>query len=500
MNFKRGLKNVFFGFLNLILTSAVAIIVPRLVINSFGSEVNGLVSSITQIFAYFTLLEAGVGLASLQALYGPVGKKDHSSINRIISATHRYYKKTAFYYLMSIFVFILIYSLLVKTSVNIVIVIILIFINGFAGLMNVYFQAKYKVLLEAEGKNYVLINLLTATQLMLSIGRIIVLILGFNIIVVQSLVIVVSLIQSAYILRYIKMNYPWLSIKESPDYSSISQKKSVLVHQISGVIFNNTDILFLTVFTDLKVVSVYALYNMIYHIVKNGFNHISSGVLFAFGQMYHTHFSKFKRYFEIYEVYYIALVFGVGVTVTLLIYPFMSLYTQGITDIEYLDNYVIILFSVIMLLLAARTPSRQVIDIAGHFTKTQNRAVIESAINLTFTLLLVSFYGIYGVLLGTVAALIYRSTDMILYANKIILSRGSINSLKNWSVNIILFTFIYMIGQNYMVRVDSYFLLMIYTLLLTPVMIIIFVSINSMLNPIVFKSLVTEIKQLIAGR
>ena len=77
---KKGAYNAFFGLMGQLITIALGVIIPRLVALSFGSEVNGLLNSITQIFVCFTLFEAGVGVASLQALYVPVANDDKKSI------------------------------------------------------------------------------------------------------------------------------------------------------------------------------------------------------------------------------------------------------------------------------------------------------------------------------------------------------------------------------------------------------------------------------------
>ena len=92
MKAKRSVYNVLFGVLNQLLLIALGIFLPRLILVNLGSESNGLLNSVNQIFAYFTLLEAGVGAAALQALYGPVGMSDHKEINQILAATDRYYK------------------------------------------------------------------------------------------------------------------------------------------------------------------------------------------------------------------------------------------------------------------------------------------------------------------------------------------------------------------------------------------------------------------------
>ena len=76
MNIKRSFYNIFFGMLSQIISIVLGIVIPRLVLISLGSESNGLLSSINQALVYLSLLEAGIGTATLQALYKPVAEKD----------------------------------------------------------------------------------------------------------------------------------------------------------------------------------------------------------------------------------------------------------------------------------------------------------------------------------------------------------------------------------------------------------------------------------------
>lgn len=79
---RNSMNNFIWGILGNIITSIVAIIIPRLFIVNYGSEVNGLLSSIRQIYVYLALLEVGVGDASVVALYGPIGNEDHLAANK----------------------------------------------------------------------------------------------------------------------------------------------------------------------------------------------------------------------------------------------------------------------------------------------------------------------------------------------------------------------------------------------------------------------------------
>jgi hypothetical protein len=65
---------------------------------------------------------------------------------------------------------------------------------------------------------------------------------------------------------------------------------------------------------------------------------------------------------------------------------------------------------------------------AGKFKETQSRAIMEAIINLVVSLILVNVIGMYGLLIGTILSFTYRTTDIILFANKNILQTSSKNS------------------------------------------------------------------------
>lgn len=102
MNTKRSFYNVFFGLLSQIISIALGIVIPRLVLISLGSESNGLLSSINQALVYLNLLEAGIGTATLQALYKPVAEHDKDGINHILSATSFYYRRVGTWYFLAV--------------------------------------------------------------------------------------------------------------------------------------------------------------------------------------------------------------------------------------------------------------------------------------------------------------------------------------------------------------------------------------------------------------
>ena len=89
---------------------SVSFLLPKLYIENFGSEINGVLNTIKQIFTYLCLLEAGVGLATTQALYKRIGEKDYKNASAVLSATNSYYIKTGIVYTLIVLVIAFVYS------------------------------------------------------------------------------------------------------------------------------------------------------------------------------------------------------------------------------------------------------------------------------------------------------------------------------------------------------------------------------------------------------
>lgn len=456
MRTKRSILNIVSGLAGQLITIALAFFIPRLIMMNYGSEANGLVVSVMQIIGYLSLLEAGVGAASLQALYQPVSQGDRGRINAILSATSAYYKRTGILYFIAILVLAALYPYLVRSDIGAPSVMLIVVLSGLGGAINYYFQGKYKVLLLAEGKSYIQTSVLTIGNILSSLVRILLLLQGASIVAVTATFFVITVLQIGYYYWYIRRHYRWIDLSVTPDYAAIGQKNSALIHELSYLIFRNTDVLLLTLFTNLKIVSIYVMYNMIYNIVDNFVQTFNGSIKFALGHHFFGDKKKFGQIYDAYETYFIGLVFAIMSVVTVLVLPFMRLYTAGVGDIDYIDYALPLLFAVSKLLMNARSPADNVIDIAGHFKSTQGRSILESVINLAVSLPLVIWLGIYGVLLGTIAALLYRTVDMILYANRRLMDRSPWLTLRKWAVSSALFALLYAVSRQMHLPVRSY--------------------------------------------
>jgi hypothetical protein len=209
---------------------------------------------------------------------------------------------------------------------------------------------------------------------------------------------------------------------------------------------------------------------------------ISGSVIFLLGQTYHADKKKFIKMYDCYEVYYTAITFALYSVTNYFILPFLKLYTGGVTDINYIDYVLPYLFVFVNLLSSGRNAPNNVINFEGHFKQTQSRSILEAVINLGVSLLCVQFMGIYGVLIGTIAALFYRTNDIIIYANKRILKRSPMITYKRWFVDLFTFGMILVLNRFLPVNTESYISIILWAIPYTICTFIIFLTMSSLFD------------------
>ena len=470
-----------------IILIAMGLVIPRITMVGYGSEVNGLLTSVLQFIGYLTLFEAGIQAVATKALYQAMGANgdNKSEINSILAAVHINYKKTGMLYFGGLFVLSVVYPFIARcTSLDYFTVFFVVFFSGLGNVVLFFFQGKYKILLSAQGKGYLFTNVNTIISILNHVLKIILLLMECNVALVVASSFVVSLGQAVYIYLYMwkSKEYDWLDLTVTPQNEALQQNKQALIHQISYLIFSNTDVILLTLFCNLKVVSVYTIYKFVVTNLATFLIIPLNSSEFALGQLYHKDKVLFKKRIDTMEVFFSSLVFAVFAVVLYLYVPFLSLYTASVTDINYLDYSIAILFVVVELLTFMRYPMLRVISFAGHFKETLLRTIIETIINLVVSCVGVFLFGIRGVLAGTVVALLYRTFDIIVYSNKRLLARSPKKTISIYAINILIFVLITVCSHLVNPVIENYVDFFIIGVIATIVSIVVFFVVNLLLH------------------
>src|SRR5699024_1696666 len=137
----------------------------------------------------------------------------------------------------------------------------------------------------------------------------------------------------------------------------IEQKWDGLAQHIAGVVHGNTDVTILTIFSTMKEVSVYTVYNLVVTGIRNLVTILSNSIDAAFGDMIaRKEKDNLNKKFRMYElVYYTAITIIYSCTIVLIV-PFVQVYTKGITDVNYTRNIFAYIFVFAYFIHAIKTP------------------------------------------------------------------------------------------------------------------------------------------------
>ncbi len=425
-------KNILLNVSSSLIQKAISLIyyfiIPILIIKTFGSEVNGLVSSITQFVAYISLLEMGIGSVIMYSLYGPLVKKDSEEISSILGASSKFFRRIGFFFIIYLFFLCICYPYFVR-QFNYWYVLSLIIIISLSKLFEYFFGMIYTLFLRADQKDYI-INIANSVSYILN------LLLIFSLIKFKCNVQLVYLVSSfSYILRpvflriFFNRKYKY-KINRKTNYK-LTKQWDCLIHHIAFTVQSNTDIIVLTVFTNIINVSIYSIYNVVITGIRSIVLSFTSGIEAMFGKvLVNDNKKEIKEKFNIYAFLFYTIVAIIFSCTLILILPFIKVYTRNITDINYINNIFAYLVVFAELSYIIRLPFSNVVFAKGHFKQTRNFSIIEPVVNIALSVLLVIKYGLVGVAIGTLISMLIRSIGFIVYASKNILNMDLLHSFK----------------------------------------------------------------------
>lgn len=431
-------------------------VISRLVLVSYGSETNGLLSSVGQIFNYIALLEAGIGTATINGLYAALAKQDDNAVADVLAASRAYYRRATLWYLICVAVASFVWPLVIESDLPKTTITALILFQGVSGAINFWSVSTIANYLVASGRNYANNNVHLIATALTCVLKMVVCSLKMNVIFMSVTLVVVSGVKALCCALYMKRICPEYSSKRKGDFSLLKQKNAFLVHEISGVIFSSTDTIVIAVFCGLTEASIYTTYSLVFLALNAVIGQVFSGTAYILGNNYAEDKEKYKRVHNAYNSVYIYGVFVVFTTAYLLTLPFISLYTSGVSDANYMDPKLPLLFALVQLLSACRMVDSNLIRISIHAKQTISRTITETVINLVVSLILVHYIGIYGVLIGTIVALLYRTNDTIIYGNRKILNRSPAKEYKTVILNFLIFAAFVYLRRYIAIEVTSY--------------------------------------------
>lgn len=435
------------NLLSKIVVMISGIILPRLILVQYGSEVNGLVSSIAQFLSVITFLDLGVGSVVQSALYRPLAKNDMQQISEVLKSARNYFRKIAYVLIFYVILLVIFYPKIVNAIsldyLSTAVLIIAISISTFA---QYYFGLVNELLLNADQKGYIQASSEILVVVLNTIASVVFISLGFSIESVKLFSGLIILIRPLYLAFYIRKNYN-IDYNIELRHDPLPQKWSGMSQHVAHTINNNSDIVVLTLLSTLQNVSIYSVYKMVVNAIYLVISSFSTSLQSYFGNFIgNEEYKSLDRSFSFIEwALHTAVTYLYGLTAVLIV-PFVLLYTKGVEDLNYNVPIFAFLLVIAKMLISLRTPYQALVFSAGHFKQTQISSIIEATINILFSILFVKWLGLSGVAIGSILAMLYRTFYLVIYLSKNILERPINIFLKNLLVDVIVMVLIVTVG------------------------------------------------------
>lgn len=399
----------------------IGLILPRLILKAFGSEVNGLTNSISQMLSIITLLDLGVGAVVQAALYRPLFERDDNIISIIYSSANKFFSLIAKILVIYIGILCLFYGIFKTGTYGWMYTVSLIIAIAISYFAQYYFGICNILLLNADQKVYI-VTLVNLVGLLVNAGITIILLnVSASIQIVKLVSSIIYLIRPLALQVYVKKYYKIKLIKNPPK-DAIPNKWSGLAQHIAVVVTNTVDNVVLTMFTTFSQVSIYNVYVMPLNSIKSLIEATSVSYKAFFGELIVKDnkdvLIKEFRFYETLMHFVVVVIYG---TIMKVLVSFVLLYTSGVTDAEYKNVMFGILITIAYASYTIRLPYSNIIFAAGKFKETQIYSIIECIINIVISVALVNIYGLCGVAIGTVLSSGYRTIASAYYLKKDIL-------------------------------------------------------------------------------
>ncbi len=404
-------KNIIFGYISNLVILLVNFIQKTVFIYVLGRTLSGVNGVYTDVLSVLSLTELGIGTALNYSLYKPVAERDIEKVKSYM----RFYKKAYLTIAGVIAVLGLAISpflkFILKNPGNLTVreLTLYYYLFLFNTVISYFVTYKYS-LVNAEQKNYIQTNITTLTKLATATVQIAVLLLFRNFLFYLLAQSALELLQKIFVTVYLNRMYPYLRDKDVKKLTAqetqvvATKTKALICHKVGDVARLQTDKIIISSFVSVDTAAVVDNYVYIITYVGNFVNIIFDSVIAGFGNVVATE-SKEKQYllFKVYR-FFACWLFGFGaVGFFHLLTPFIG--SVWLRDESWtLPGITVTLLVMDFYLKGGRTVLLNFKIASGLFEQDRFLPLIQGAVNLVVSVVLVMKIGVTGVYVGTLVS------------------------------------------------------------------------------------------------
>lgn len=418
-------KEVLYNFIFTFLTNIIVFVQNKYFINYMGIETLGIMKLFSQLFQYLNIVELGLGSASAFALYKPLSEKNQEQVSIIISTIKSIYNKIS---LLLLGLGILITPFLpyfVKVE-NFTRDIYFYWVFYVVNIVSTYLYIKYVILFTAN-QEFIYVRFIQSTsKVVYQILQIIFIVKYHSFYLYILLLLLDNLTQYVFFKLHYKRKYNYIFKTKERYYGLNRDIKNLFWHKIAGLVVFNTDLILISRLISIEMVGIYASYQLIAHVIMTIVSVIINVIRPRIGKFISENLKE-----NIYLLFKEINIIFIGIS---LLFSYVSYKTmkQFIVlwigkEIE-LPQITIILICTNIFISIFRVVLDTFKDSSGFFDDIQ-APILESIINLVFSIVLGIKYGLNGIIIGTI---ISNVTVILIYKPILVFRRCFDKNIKEY--------------------------------------------------------------------
>ena len=417
---KNATRNIIFGTCLKLYQIVVPFLMRTIMIYFMGVQYLGLNSLFTSVLQVLNLAELGVGSAMVYSMYKPVAEHDNNTICALMGLYRKYYRIIGMVVLAAGCVIIPFVPHLIKSDVPEGINIYVLYVMNLLATVFTYWLYAYKnSILQAYQRNDIVSKLTIITDTIKYILQIFTIVFLKNYYMYVLVLILLQIASNIITAAVVTRMYPEYRCKGSLPKEEVAQINSrirdLFTSKIGAVIVNSADTVVISAFLGLTVLAIYQNYffiiSSVIAFIAVVFNSCTAGIGNSIiVETKEKNYNDFKKF-----TFLIAWIAGFcTVCIVCLMQPFMNIWMNGNEKLM-LGMSEVVCFCIYFFVYEIQQLLLTYKDAAGMWHEDKYRPLVTALTNLALNIIMVQFFGLYGVLLSTVISIIFIGMPWLFY-------------------------------------------------------------------------------------
>lgn len=417
---KNATRNIIFGTCLKLYQIVVPFLMRTIMIYFMGVQYLGLNSLFTSVLQVLNLAELGVGSAMVYSMYKPVAEHDNNTICALMGLYRKYYRIIGMVVLAAGCVIIPFVPHLIKSDVPEGINIYVLYVMNLLATVFTYWLYAYKnSILQAYQRNDIVSKVTIITDTIKYILQIFTIVFLKNYYMYVLVLILLQIASNIITAAVVTRMYPEYRCKGSLPKEEVAQINSrirdLFTSKIGAVIVNSADTVVISAFLGLTVLAIYQNYffiiSSVIAFIAVVFNSCTAGIGNSIiVETKEKNYNDFKKF-----TFLIAWIAGFcTVCIVCLMQPFMNIWMNGNEKLM-LGMSEVVCFCIYFFVYEIQQLLLTYKDAAGMWHEDKYRPLVTALTNLALNIIMVQFFGLYGVLLSTVISIIFIGMPWLFY-------------------------------------------------------------------------------------